>query len=97
MKTKDELKEYLNDDIIGKIYNNELYLSQIIPNNEEYIELTESNIKLAKFILKDLEGEARNSFIQYMEQMNIKSGIEAEEQFKLGFKIAIKLILEGLE
>lgn len=96
METKERLESYLSEDIIGKFYNNELYLSQILPNNKEYIKLTESNINLAKYVLKNLEGKARSSFIQYMEQINIKEGIEAEEQFKLGFKTAIKLILEGL-
>lgn len=97
MKTKERVEEYLNEDVIGKLYNNDLYLSQILPNNKEYIKLTESNIKLAKYILENLEGKAKKSFMQYMEQINIKEGIEAEEQFKLGFKTAIKLILEGLE
>ena len=34
---------------------------------------------------------------QYLEQNNEKEGIEAEEQFKLGFKTAVKIIIEGLE
>lgn len=96
METKERLESYLSEDIIGKFYNNELYLSQILPKDKEYIRLTESNIRLAKDILKNLEGKSRSSFVQYMEQINIKEGIEAEEQFKLGFKTAIKLILEGL-
>lgn len=97
MKTKEKVKEYLNEDLIGKIYNNDLCLSQMLPNNKEYIELVKSNIELAKFVLKNLEGKPKQSFIQYMEQINIKEGIEAEEQFKLGSKTAIKIILEGLE
>ncbi len=96
METKESLEKYLSEDVIGKFYNNELYLSQVLPNNKEYIKLTESNIKLAKYILKNLDGKPKSSFVQYMEQINIKEGIEAEEQFKLGFKTAIKLILEGL-
>lgn len=97
MKTKERVEEYLNEDVIKRLYNNDLYLSQILPNNKEYIKLTKNNIKLAKYILENLEGKAKKSFMQYMEQTNIKEGIEAEEQFKLGFKTAIKLILEGLE
>ena len=97
MKTEEKVERYLNEDLIGKIYNNDLSLSQMLPNSKEYIELTKSNIELAKFVLKNLEGKAKQSFIQYMEQINIKEGIEAEEQFKLGFKTAIKIILEGLE
>ena len=69
----------------------------MLPNNKEYIKLVKSNIELAKFILRNLDGKPKQSFIQYMEQINIKEGIEAEEQFKLGFKTAIKIILEGLE
>lgn len=97
MKTEEKVERYLNEDLIGKIYNNDLSLSQMLPNSKEYIELTKSNIELAKFVLKNLEGKPKQSFIQYMEQINIKEGIEAEEQFKLGFKTAIKIILEGLE
>ena len=97
MNTKEKVEEYLNEDLIGKIYNNNLNLSQMLPNNKEYIELTKSNINLARYVLENLEGKAMQSFVQYMEQINIKEGIEAEEQFKLGFKTAIKIIIEGLE
>ena len=97
MKTKESLEKYLSEDVIGKIYNNELYLSQIIPDSKEYVELTKSNMNLAQYITKNVEGEVKTKFIKYMEQINIKEGIEAEEQFKLGFKTAIKLIMEGLE
>ena len=97
MKTKESLEKYLSEDVIGKIYNNELYFSQIIPDTKEYVELTKSNMNLAKYITKNVEGEVKTKFIKYMEQINIKEGIEAEEQFKLGFKTAIKLIMEGLE
>ena len=48
MKTKESLEKYLSEDVIGKIYNNELYLSQIIPDTKEYVELTKSNMNLAK-------------------------------------------------
>ena len=39
MKTEEKLNEYLNEDLIGKIYNNDLCLSQMLPNNKEYIKL----------------------------------------------------------
>ena len=97
MKTKESLEKYLSEDVIGKIYNNELYLSQIIPDTKEYVELTKSNMNLAKYITKNVEGEVKTKFIKYMEQINIKEVIETNEQFKLGFKTAIKLIMEGLE
>lgn len=74
-----------------------MYLSQVLPKNKEYINLTKSNIDIAKSILHILKAEDKNKFIQYMEQTNIREGIEAEEQFKLGFKTAIKIIIEGLD
>ena len=74
-----------------------MYLSQILPKNKEYIKLTKSNIDIAKSILAVLKAEDKNKFVQYMEQINIKEGIEAEEQFKLGFKTAIKIIIEAVD
>lgn len=91
-----ETKEYLEENIIDKIYNNDLYLSEILPDDEEYLMLNSEIKKLSNNILENLDKSNRNIFIKYMEKVNIKESIEARHQFKLGFKIAIKLIIEGM-
>ena len=41
--------------------------------------------------------ETKEKFFEYQEKTNEKESIEAKEQFKLGFKTAVKLIIEGLK
>ena len=90
MKVESNLNELLEEDLIGKIYNNNL-------ENKEYFKLLNKNNKLSKFIKENLDDNMKEVFLQYLEQNNEKEGIEAEEQFKLGFKTAVKIIIEGLE
>ena len=97
MKVESNLNELLEEDLIGKIYNNNLYLSEYVPENKEYFKLLNKNNKLSKFIKENLDDNMKEVFFQYLEQNNEKEGIEAEEQFKLGFKTAVKIIIEGLE
>lgn len=97
MKVESNLNELLEEDLIGKIYNNNLYLSEYVPENKEYFKLLNKNNKLSKFIKENLDDNMKEVFLQYLEQNNEKAGIEAEEQFKLGFKTAVKIIIEGLE
>lgn len=96
MKVKANLKELLEEDLIGKIYNNNLYLSEYMPENKEYIKLSKSNAQLSKIIMQNSDENLKDLFLQYVEQNSQKEGIDAEEQFKLGFKTAVKLIMEGL-
>ena len=97
MKVESNLNELLEEDLIGKIYNNNLYLSEYVPENKEYFKLLNKNNKLSKFIKENLDDNMKEVFLQYLEQNNEKEGIEAEEQFQLGFKTAVKIIIEGLE
>lgn len=83
------LDDYLEDDIIGKIYCNDFNIAEKVPTTEEYIEVMQC-IKKQEKELQDIEG-----FKKYLEIRNIKDAIEAEEQFKLGFKTAIKIIIES--
>ena len=83
------LENYLEDDIIKKIYNNDFNFAEQTPNTREY-----------KKIIKELYEQEKNllstkGFRNYLETRNIKESIEAEEQFKQGFKMAVKLIIES--
>lgn len=83
------LDDYLEDDIIGKVYRNDFNFTEKIPTTEEYMEVIQC-IKKQEQELQDIE-----EFKRYLEIRNIKDSIEAEEQFKLGFKTAIKIIIES--
>lgn len=91
-----EKKEYLEESMIDKIYNNELYVSELVPDDEDYLGLNCEITKLSNTILENLDKTDKNMFIKCMEKVNMKESIEAKYQFKLGFKIAIKLIIEGM-
>lgn len=89
MKIDYLLEEYLEEDIIGKIYRNEFNGIEEIPLTKEYQGIMNEMKKKEKNLIK-LE-----DFKKYLEIRNVKDSIEAEEQFKLGFKTAIKIILES--
>ena len=97
MKTKELLKEYYNESIIEKIYHNEIYFSEYMPDSKEY----EKTVKILKKISNDITSNVnegiKDKFVEYMENINIKESIEQEMNFKLGFKTAVKLIIEGWE
>ncbi len=89
-----ELKEDLERDIISKIYHNDLEELQMINQSKEYINLS-NKIKLTEDTLfKDFTQENVKKYIEYTNERN---SIEAENQFKLGFKMAIRIILETLK
>lgn len=97
MKKEKIIKELLDDDIIGKMYNNELFLSEEIVHNEEYENFAKKNNNISRYIIENTDINIREKFVEYSEQVAILEGIDAEEQFKLGFKTAVKLIIEGLK
>ncbi len=89
-----DLKEELERDIISKIYHNNLEELQMIDQSKEYIDLSKK-IKLTEDMLfKDFSQENVKKYIEYTNERN---SIEAENQFKLGFKTAIRIILETLK
>ncbi len=83
------LEEYLEGDILGKIYNNNFNLAEQQPITKEYIRVMKL-VKRQEEKLLPIDG-----FKKYLEIRNMKDAIEAEEQFKLGFKTAFKIIIEG--
>lgn len=97
MKTRNNLEKYLKEDLIESLYENDLYLAEILPKEKEYYEISKELVKLSAELLDHMEEKMKRNFIEYVENVNIKESIEAKHQFVLGFKIAIKLIIEGLE
>lgn len=95
-----KIKEILNLDeksnIINDLYNNQLYLSEKIPNTFEYLQVTKEIQKLSNNIINELDKKNKILFMKYSEKVNIKEALESEYQFELGFKTAIKIIIEGL-
>ncbi len=88
------MEEYFDEDILKKIYYNELEALHEAPKDEEYVEITEKIIELEEILLK---GENKDCIKRYMEYINERVGIEAENQFKIGFKTAIKIIIQCLK
>ena len=88
------MEKKLEEDIISKIYYNDLEAVQELPNTIEYIKLTETLKNIEKSLLKDSNKE---DFKKYMEYINERSSMESENQFKLGFKLGIRIILEALK
>ena len=89
MKICDFLEDYLKEDFISKIYYNDFDFAERQPNTAEYDYVVKQIHNQEKELIK-VQG-----FKKYLENRNIKESMEVEEQFKLGFKTAIKLILES--
>ncbi len=83
--------ENLEEDIISKIYRNECDFAEQMPATPEYVKILRQ--------IREQEKELLNvgKFKKYLEFRNTKEAIEAEEQFKLGFKTAIRLIIESYQ
>lgn len=94
MKIKEE---YLKEDFIGKIYYNEIYFSEILPSEKEYREISNNIISISESLLLNLDKSGKEKFKTYMELVNEKESLEAKNEFELGFKTAVKLIVEGLK
>ncbi len=91
MRNCNFLDRELEDDIISQIYNNNLNFSERNPETTEYLDIMKHMRKQEKELLQV------GGFKNYLETRNIKDTIEAETQFKLGFKTAIKILVEALE
>lgn len=92
------LEELLREDVIDKIYYDELYLAQKCPEDLEYNEIRRELNGISKQILDVVNNEnLKESFLSYLEKSSIKEGMEAKSQFRLGFTVAIKIILDSLK
>lgn len=97
MKILKNLEKDIDDNIIENLYLNNLFLSETVPEGQEYEKAKREISKLEKDIIKNSNLETKEKFFEYQEKTNEKESIEAKEQFKLGFKTAVKLIIEGLK
>lgn len=91
MKICDFLENYLEEDVISKIYHNDFDFAEQEPKTAEYRKICKNMRQQEKELVHNRQ------FQEYLENRNIKESIEAEEQFKLGFKTAVKIILESYQ
>ena len=67
---------------------------QSISQSKEYIEISKKIESIEKDLLKKFSKEKIG---RYREYINERDSMDAESQFKLGFKTAIKIILQALK
>ena len=87
-------EEIFQGNFLKKIYYGEIYLSKENPDTQEYKEILKKIKELSQTIRQN--PKTNKNFIELCEYIAIKESIETEMQFELGFKTAIKLIIEGL-
>ena len=97
MKICNFLENVLKENSIKKFYYNEYNFLEEIPQSYEYNELIKKIQKKEKIISTFESSEFSKVFADYLEMRNEKDGIEAENQFELGFRTAIKLIIDSLK
>lgn len=86
--------ENTEKDIISKIYHNDMEEIQVLNQSKEYVKISKKLKKLEKMLLKEFTQERVKQYIEYT---NEKMSVEAESQFRLGFKMAIKIIFQALK
>lgn len=82
------------EDIISKIYYNQLDGIEELPDTTEYMQITGKIKCLEKELLKNSNS---NEIKEYIECINERTSMEVENQFKVGFKTGIKIIIEALK
>ena len=82
------------EDIISKIYYNQLDGIEELPDTTEYMQITGKIKCLEKELLKNSN---TNEIKEYIECINERTSMEVENQFKVGFKSGIKIIIEALK
>lgn len=88
MRLKDE------EDIFKKIYYEEKFM---IRNSKEYNNISKKMKKLESNILIELSEKGKKDFENYLEYIFQRESIDAEEQFEIGFKTAVKIIIRSLK
>lgn len=84
--------------MLEEIYYGNFYPAGEIPDSEEYQKLVGEIAKITNTIRNsEIDEIKKEKFNECMEMIAIKEGMEAENQFKLGFKFATKLIMEGMK
>ncbi len=86
--------ENVEEDMIYKIYHNDMEDLQNMNQSKEYMKITRKIKKIEKILFKEFTKENVSKYIEYT---NEKISIEAESQFELGFKTAVKIIFQALK
>lgn len=86
--------ENVEEDMIYKIYHNDMEDLQDMNQSKEYMKITRKIKKMEKILFKEFTKENVSKYIEYT---NEKISIEAESQFELGFKTAVKIIFQALK
>lgn len=86
--------ENVKENMIYKIYHNDMEDLQNRNQSKEYVKITKKIEQMEKTLFKKFNKENVSKYIEYT---NEKVSIEAESQFELGFKIAIKIIFQALK
>lgn len=86
--------ENVEENMIYKIYHNDMEDLQNRNQSKEYVKITKKIEQMEKTLFKKFNKENVSKYIEYT---NEKVSIEAESQFELGFKIAIKIIFQALK
>lgn len=84
----------LEEDIIIQIYQNKLETIQKKPECEEYKEMTKKIREIEKTLLQTSQEDKIEELI---ECINARAGIEAKYQFRLGFRTAMRIIIDSLK
>lgn len=88
------MNKNIEEDIISKIYYNQLDGIEDLPYTTEYMQITGKIKCLEKDLLKNNNSDEIKKYIEYI---NERTSLEVENQFKIGFKTGIKIIIEALK
>ena len=94
MNLKMDLIENIEEDIICKIYHNDMEDLQANDKSKQYARITKKIKKIENKLYKKYPKEYIKQYIEYINERN---SIEAENQFKLGFKTAMKIVFQSLK
>ena len=72
MNIKQFIEESCNESLIEKIYYNELYFQEYIPDSKEYEKANKKMLKASDFIMNNIDEKIKTKFIEYMENATIK-------------------------
>lgn len=90
-----DLKEWLKEDWIKNIYYGDTLLAEKMPETHEYKQIIKKQNKVLNQLIEK-NPDIKEQICKYNEYSLVKEGIEAEFEFKLGFKTAVCLMIQIL-
>ena len=91
------MKKILNQNILREIYYNQFETSDAKIKDKEYKKISKEIRKIEKKILNSTNKAEKVHFERYFECITRRESLEAENQFKIGFKTAMKIVFEVFE